>query len=490
MLTLLMYPMLFAGAVLAALATIFILWASYRYTTSRNDSYFVVLLFWLIGFSAIAFEVLSHREAAVGTLFLSYMDGSGGLVSSETFLGSLIGKVSSIFIVTLATIRFITGSNFFNSPAYVFAGINKLDPAKQLLGVYLIYFSFSGLLSSVLGTKPAFIHWMFYPVLIMGATFFSRCYDTKVLVRHAKWVLLILIYGSLIAGLINPNFAFEHGYRGLIPGINIRLYGLAAHPNTLGPVALLFLVLEYLSPSLGRIRILNMIGAIAVLLLAQSKTAYVAAFLAFGVIFVYKYSKNKNQRNSSNRWFGVLTIFLLGTSVLLLLVGLSSLFEIKIFSNSFSYLDSQNIKYLTTFTGRTKIWDITLNVWKDNPLFGYGPLLWSPEFRASYGLNIAGQAHNQFIQTLGESGVFGLLGLLFYLFVLIRAAIATVDISRGASLALLAIPLTRTLSESPFRNFVINDWAFFTHLVIFCLLVGWLREKSTATPINNILKVT
>lgn len=465
---------LFLGVIFAGIGVILGIWAAYRYTTTRSDGHFLALLFWLIGLSAILVEVLASRSPS---LLTNVIDGSGGLESTPTFMSSMLGRVSAPLIVSLASIRVILGIFKYKQsrPNYIISGS---DPARYLYYSYLLYFLCCGLINSVAGTQPAFVHWMFYPVLIIGAAYFSRTWEMNFLVKNTKWILLTLIYLSLLAAISFPKFSYETGYKGLIPGLSIRLYGLAAHPNTLGPSALLFLVLEYFYPSIGRARFLHRLAAISVILLAQSKTAYGASLVVIFIILWYKTSSMGLSKKNPSLRLSFLTALLLITAILGLGMLAIDLANINLANNPFSYLDAQEIKYLSTLTGRTMIWDITLAEWDKNPLFGYGPTIWYPEFRAKYGLLVVGQAHNQFIQALGESGIIGLLGLVIYILFLLKIALSTAAFSHGFSLALLAIPLLRTWTETPFRNFVINDWAFFTHLLVISMLMNLLRQKS------------
>ena len=194
------YAGMLLGSALAGIGTAFGIWAAYRYSTTRSDSHFVALLFWLIGLSALLVEAFATRSAAVTA---SVIDGSSGLVSAPTFASAMLGKATVPFIVGLASVRFILGT--FKSQN-VFTGVangDKADPARYLFYAYLFYFTCSGFLNSLAGTQPAFVHWTFYPVLIIGAAYFSRSVETTFLVKHAKWILLALIYLSLLAAIIS-----------------------------------------------------------------------------------------------------------------------------------------------------------------------------------------------------------------------------------------------------------------------------------------------
>src|SRR6185295_11888417 len=58
------------------------------------------------------------------------------------------------------------------------------------------------------------------------------------------------------------------------------------------------------------------------------------------------------------------------------------------------FFDSAEGAQLLTMTGRDRIWAVAIEEWQSNPVFGYGPGLWDPEYRASIGLLNATHAHN------------------------------------------------------------------------------------------------
>ena len=72
---------------------------------------------------------------------------------------------------------------------------------------------------------------------------------------------------------------------------------------------------------------------------------------------------------------------------------------------------------LSSGSGRTDVWDLTLREWHSSPLVGYGPSLWSPGYRSSHGfsaLSWVGQAHNQFVEALGQTGLIGFIALVLF----------------------------------------------------------------------------
>ena len=150
------------------------------------------------------------------------------------------------------------------------------------------------------------------------------------------------------------------------------------------------------------------------------------------------------------------------------LIGLALVLANGVFDRLFS-------DEVLSLTGRTSIWADTLAEFERYPWFGYGPDLWGVEYRIRLGKLFAGQAHNQFIQTLGESGLIGFSLLLMYLGVLLRLALRTFSASRGLSLALYLLILVRCITEAPLRG-VVNDWTFFTHATLLIVLAYYARQ--------------
>lgn len=73
----------------------------------------------------------------------------------------------------------------------------------------------------------------------------------------------------------------------------------------------------------------------------------------------------------------------------------------------------------STLTSRTGIWEFAFNQWKENP-FGYGSAFFeggspmSEKFFLEIGIPTY-SAHNQFLTSLGQSGLLGLVSIVAYL---------------------------------------------------------------------------
>lgn len=112
--------------------------------------------------------------------------------------------------------------------------------------------------------------------------------------------------------------------------------------------------------------------------------------------------------------------------------------------------------------GRMSIWQISIAVWQENPIFGAGPnafrfgareFLNFGSFTADYErngiLNLGGGGfHNLWLDTLASKGLVGLIGLIVSYFLLLRTGLLrAADASATPFLVLLLILLTRSFVE-------------------------------------------
>jgi O-antigen ligase len=130
--------------------------------------------------------------------------------------------------------------------------------------------------------------------------------------------------------------------------------------------------------------------------------------------------------------------------------------------------------------GRTSVWQYAWAEFQRNQLFGYGPGLFGTAYRSLLPaqLQFAGEAHNQFMQTLGEAGLVGLAGLVGYLVLSSRAALRCRQSTRGLSLALMLSLVVRMAAEAPLQNYGVNI-ALFSHLAVLAVLL-YGREAEAA----------
>ena len=352
----------------------------------------------------------------------------------------------------------------------------RRDPASPLLYALLAYYFGTLLIQGLASEHTGFSYKALYvPIMLTGA-YYLPVGQVRGVLEAAKWVMLLLTLGSLVAAVVAPDFVLHWPDPGLLPGIDWRLYGLTTHANTLAPIALLAIVVELHSPSrLQWLRWVHLSAAFAVFVLAQSKTTWGAApviLAAAGLPFWLRPGGDAAKRGRHfNRFIWTLVA---------LIVGVLMVTGALIATDAIDYV--QRKADLATLTGRTQIWDITLRAWRENVLFGWGPEVWGAERRLHLLMFHVGHAHNQVMQTLGEAGLVGLALLLFYLGTLLHAAVHRFVATRGVVLAVLIVMLVRCITEAPMRAEGLLSWATFLHLLLLILACHALRQASGEAP--------
>ncbi len=350
------------------------------------------------------------------------------------------------------------------------------DPASPILYALLAYYGGTLLIQALASEHTGFSYKSLYvPIMLTGA-YYLPVRRVRLLLEAAKWVMLLLTLGSLGAALVAPDFVLHRPDPSLLPGIDWRLYGLTSHANTLAPIALLAIVLELHTPSRWRLlRWLHLAAAFVVFVLAQSKTAWGAApviVLAAYLPFWLRPGGNAAQRGRHFNRF----VWTLVAAVAAVVVVTGTV----VATDAIDYI--QRKADLATLTGRTQIWDITLQAWRENVLFGWGPEVWGAERRLHLLMFHVGHAHNQVMQTLGEAGLVGLALLLVYLATLLHAALRRFVATRGLVLAVLILMLVRCITEAPMRAEGLLSWATFLHLLLLLLACHALRQPAADAP--------
>ena len=417
----------------------------------------LAFFFWMIMMGPTIRLMTAPRE---------YLSESDAIMSGYTAISGWVSwvlRLSSLSIVGIAAVVVVVA---------LVRRQRQQGAAFFIVGLCAIAVSL--LTSSTLGEKPAFIHQSIYTVLLLAALMSMPRVAPEQVAIQAKHVLLALLLGSLILGALFPNRFAETSYIGLIPGFHIRLHGLAPHANSLAPLALLYLLLAYWVRGRNPWHGFGVAAALLVLVLTQSKTVWGAGLLMLFAIAVVRINRQFGHEIRAAK-IGWATLASMGAffSAALLLPWLftdsaAGLFNVMTMESNVS-----------TLTGRTDIWQTTIDTWKRNPWFGYGPALWDVEFRLTHGAALAAwHAHNQYIQALGEAGIVGLLAMVIYTAAFIYYGFKFAGRTRGVSLALLLLILIRTITEIPLRFTVLLDTTFFVHVVVFAVFLMLSRQYS------------
>jgi len=457
MATMLLYaiPALLCVALALVLASTWVL--QYRLTAKVAPEWRLAAILLVVGVGTLLSVALTARDLdeTKGGKLVIYDDLAGGFAASRWF---------SLFLVMVALIEAVRG--WLQERARPVS-----DPARPLLLVMLAYYVGTTLIQSVASDHPEFSARSLYVPILLAAVFYQRPRRMEPVLGAARFVILALMLGSLGALWLRPDFVVHRPDPGWIPGLDWRLFGLTSHANSLGPIALLGILIELHAPSRWlALRWLVRLSATAVLLLAQSKTVWAVIPMMLAFVWIPFALSRKSARGDLAQDFR--------RSVLVLSAVIGVLALLAAAAVAFDVVDLIERRVdLLTLTGRTRIWDITLRAWQDNLLFGYGPGIWGPDRQREFRMFYVGQAHNQFIQTLGEAGLVGLALLLAYLASLLVAAVRTFGASRGFVLMLLTLVLVRCITEAPMRADGILSWSTFVHVLLLAMACHFVRAS-------------
>lgn len=344
--------------------------------------------------------------------------------------------------------------------------------AARLWAAMLVYFLFAVVVSGLFGVfrNPRLNDLYLVTVGTAIALMAEGC--DAAMWRRVRWALLLPAMGSLLAIAVAPKLVLLPDFKqSIIPGVTVRLYGLADHANALGVVAAVALALEFSPLVRARPAWWLVLCQGSVLLLTQSKTAILGTALALAIVR-WSWLREHVFKGDHRRLVGTAIIVV---CVVVILLTLAVAFSGRS-DRLVSFLDRVGF---FTLTGRTSIWQVTLAEFANSPLTGYGPSLWDIQYRLEYGMLQAGQAHNQFVQILGQAGLLGLLSMLVYLATVASAALRRVADDHGLALGFLLILVVRCMSESPLRMGSLMGWDAWLHLAAFAsAAVLAIRQRS------------
>lgn len=412
-------------------------------------------LIWVLGLAPAAQALTSPRRFGS-----SYQETITNLSANQGGLGRWLSLGVLVLALGLGVMGLLLG-----------LAMRKGRLPKAGLGLWLgaMALVLGPLLSSRFGLQPNFSLGLLGMPVVFTAAYLFPPVPLNWVVKQFRRILLLYAYGSLLAALVAPSWALENPYAGgLIPGFDIRLHGLVLHANLLAPFLLTYLILNWFSPSRTRWGILHQVIVLLALVLAQSKTVWILLVLAYLIRLAYTAWRLPGlQRYTALALLGA--IFSGGT--LYLATGPAWLDNVEVFLSDEEF---------TTLTGRTLIWQVTLNLWEKSPWFGYGPNLWDQKMGLSYAPlvgHVAPHAHSQIYQTLGVAGILGAAGLFVYVVALLTYGLRYGRATNGVALALVAVMLLRGITEPPLEGTPGNS-GFYAHFLVFAFLVLASRWES------------
>jgi hypothetical protein len=426
---------------------------------------------WTIGLNCLAFALIQPRYALIDIL-------PGANIINEDIVASnaiFVGRVSLLIIlgclawsIKKSTIKIID----FRS-----------DITRLWLSV-LIYHAIiivSGFLNDYSSIGYEVYRILVFPLFVTTLFYTIKNDRAELVISYVRNICLMIIYGSLITGILTPVWATNTGI--VLIGSLYRLTGLASNPNGLGPIAAMYLGLELIGRSTKSFSIwIHRLTAMIVILWSGCKTIWISVILAAFVIAIINFNFRKR--------------LLIWTCSILFFCASFGLFmgeQSSKLIGSYWFEQKDNI---SSATGRTYAWNACIEEWKRNPFWGYGPRLWGEEYRSRYfGDEHAGpkQSHNQILHALAETGLIGTIIVIFYLIMLLRCGWKSRRISNGASLFLVIILFVRCLTEVPLSTSNL-DTTFLYNALLFALLYHWvpaqlltdIDKRKTLTALGSV----
>ena len=451
---------LITGAVLAALAATFGMAGAVHVTSRRAQGYFH-LVFYAIILAVGMTTVLGDRDLAVLALNLAESPAT-----PRHPLLTIAQPLLSLLILTVAGERILTHWLRRDKTAHT---------PHFLLAMFLVFWLGTVAAPAWLGAHPEFSHEFIYPAVIVAAAALASGVERDRAITATRNALFLLMLAGLVLVFFQPSKVLDATYiHGFLPGVP-RFAGLAPHAVAMGLLTQLALLCLLTMP-FKRVWVnrLAWVVGLAVLILAQSKTAWIAFAICSSCVLVMRNGPRIWRRISDpmHPEFGIVVI---SGFVLTLLAAAALLMFGGIDEKVSDFFASTQGAQLTSLTGRDQIWAIAHDEWQRNPVFGYGPGLWDASFRASIGMPYATHGHNQFMDTLARSGTVGATALVLFAVTLMVMSVWHARATGGLSLALFIALALRSVGEVPLLLF-----GYGPELITLVLLLMTLASASAS----------
>ena len=351
----------------------------------------------------------------------------------------------------------------------------KPVPSPALTSSFILFWATTVAITAVAAPHPRISHEYLYPLVLGIACSLSGPLDRDRIVATVRNSLFIFMLAGAVLIPVNPGLVLDNSYtQGLISGLP-RFGGLTTHPVMMGMLAQIALVLLWVRPfRRGSLNFLAWILGLAVLFLAQSKTAWVCFLISACCLVVVRRGSDAVHKAGDPRAssFGVGLLLMLIMAVLAVLVAVL-VFDLPGMISDF--FNTSAGAQLASLTGRDRIWVVALEEWGHNPILGYGLTIWDADYRQAIGMPQATHAHNQFLDTLSRSGLVGAFGLVIYAVVLTVMAFRYARATGGLSLALWFSTALPAVSEVPL---LLVDYG--SHVITHFLLIVAVASGAAA----------
>jgi O-antigen ligase len=256
-----------------------------------------------------------------------------------------------------------------------------------------------------------------FPVFVLlqilslaSAVLFSIAYfETRQRVGHVSLkplvLCIVLVYGltmyvSLALTALQPALTYESLFAGGATGYELRFRGVFSKSGEMGAASGLLIGLAALGVKRWPLKLLLIMPGLACLVLTQSRSFWIAAFIAGEVTAWIYYPRLR-------KW--IFACFCLA----MLTAAVSIAFHFKVDAegvDTFARSDS-----VGTLTGRTALWQAAFKGWSERPWLGYGFTLGGSVIDDDRSLSTVTDPtqlsrqtlHNGYIQSLMDAGLIG-----------------------------------------------------------------------------------
>lgn len=465
---------------------------------------FVVLLFVLaLGLAFVAWSIVvaasgsakKHGHGALHWLFyailfslaISTLLSPRSFEATDTILldatrhpaAKWVSRLVSLYLVVAASERLFS---WLIQPRE-----RDLDRRGKLIIAFAAYWTTNVALPALYGARPALSHEFLYPLFIGIGVLSMSPIEARKAVLVARNALLLFVLASFSAALVRTDLVLDRTYlTGLIPGMSFRFAGLAPHANSMGSLAAFALLLLWAHPL--RWRSLTAAGwllAGAALLTSQSKTAWLAFVVAALAMLFFRHGTSLKRALGQREAVPAIAIVLVVAMVIATAVSVKMMFGDG-FDKVARFLQSRQGGDLLTLTGRFDIWQVAIEEWRRNPIFGYGPMLWDLQYKISIGILYAAHAHNQFFNVLAMAGTVGAAGFISYFVMIAAAVVRTAAPSAGLSAALFLVIALRSVTEVPLSILRYGPEQLVHFLLLVVVVANWHEIEIRPRPLSTV----
>ncbi len=357
--------------------------------------------------------------------------------------------------------------------------LTRRTPSWPLLAAFLVFWAGTSGSPAVFGAHPSISHELLYALAMGTACCLAWPDERDRILRAARDTLMVLMLAGLAAMAWRPTLVMDPSYReGLLQGLP-RFAGLTSHPVTQGALAQIAPLLLWACPYTRRwMNRAAWVLALGVLLIAQSKAAWIACVVCLGAMAAVRHGGGFWRRMGDPR-HGAFGLLALGTLALSVLALAAALVMGDAGGRIADFLESPQGARLATMTGRDRIWAIAEEEWQAHPAFGYGLPLWDAWYRAQINMPNATHAHNQFMDNAARAGSVGAAALVLYVGVLLAMSLRHARATAGLSLGLFLSLALRAISEVP-----LSLQGYGTELFIHLLLLVTLAAAAASQPVR------